>query len=376
MFQWLKTRQRTAFVVTALASLGVWQEASAVGTLSGTTISNQASVNYSVGGVPQTFINSSPTGNSVAGASGGANTTFVVDNLVDLTVAEFGGVPTIATPGQNGVATRFTVTNTGNTAQGYQFILANVGGTVFGNIDSTDVSLISAAVDSNGNGVYDPGVDTAATIDTLAPDTSATVFIVANVPTTTLNGQFANVQLTARVAVAGTNGATLETETLGADTPGSVDVVFADAGGDATEAAVDQYAIQSAALTIAKTSAVAEDPINGTTDPKAIPGAFVEYAITITNTGAVAATGIAISDPMPANTTFRPAAYNGGAADVQITVGVGAPTFCVAEALADTNTDGCYRTATDLIVGSPAVSSVATGGAVAAVTVRFQVEIL
>src|SRR5690606_5010178 len=128
-------------------------------------------------------------------------------------------------------------------------------------------------VDSNGNGTYDAGTDTATAIDTLAADASVVVFIVADVPGTTTNGQFANVQLSARAALPGTAGATLATETAGADTPGAVDTVFGDAARDATEVAADQYAIESAALTVAKTSAVVEDPHNGTTNPKAIPGA-------------------------------------------------------------------------------------------------------
>ena len=46
----------------------------------------------------------------------------------------------------------------------------------------------------------------------------------------------------------------------------------------------------------------------------------------------------------------------------------------VAEAGADTNADGCSRTATDLVIGAPALSTVAIGPG-NAVTVRFQVTI-
>ena len=90
--------------------------------------------------------------------------------------------------------------------------------------------------------------------------------------------------------------------------------------------------------------------------------------------GAQAATGIQINDPLPANTTFRTGAYNGAASDVSLTVGAGPATYCVAEAGADTNADGCSRTATDLVIGAPALSTVAIGAG-NAVTVRFQVTI-
>ncbi len=54
-------------------------------------------------------------------------------------------------------------------------------------------------------------------------------------------------------------------------------------------------------LTMTKTSTLISDPINGTTNPKMIPGAIVEYAITVTNagTGAVDANTITLIDPIP-----------------------------------------------------------------------------
>lgn len=365
--------RRVGLAALTLAAFGAWQAAGAAGTAANTTVSNQSTVSYSVGGVAQTPIPSSPTGNSTPG--GGAPTTFVVDNRIDLTVVEVGSANTSVTPGQLNQVTTFRVTNTGNSAQGYQLTPTNLAGTtLFGNTDNTDVANLRVFVDGNGNGTYDAGVDTATAIDTLAADANVVVFIVADIPVGATNGQFANVQLSARAAVAGTAGATLATETAGADTPGAVDIVFGDAARDATEAAADQYAVSSAALTVTKTSAVVNDPFNGATNPKAIPGAHVEYAIAILNTGAASATGLQIADPLPASTTFRTGGYNAGAADVSITVGAGPATFCIAEAGADTNADGCSRTATDLIVGAPALATVLIGAG-NAVTVRFQVTI-
>lgn len=365
---------RRVLLAAATVAAGAWQTAGAVGTAANTSIANQATVSYSVGGNAQTPIPSSPTGNSTPG--GGAPTSFVVDNRIDLTVTELSGGNTPVTPGQLNQVTAFTVTNTGNGSQGYQLTPTNLtGGAVFGNTDNADVANLRVFVDSNANGTYDAGTDTATAIDTLAADANVVVFIVADIPVAAANGQFANVQLAARAAVPGTAGATLATETAGADTPGAVDTVFGDAARDATEVAADQYAISSAALTVAKTSAVVQDPHNGATNPKAIPGAFVEYAIAISNTGAAPATGIQINDPLPANTAFRSGAYNGAASDVSITVGAGPATFCVAEAGGtDTNTDGCYRTATDLVVGAPALTTVNVGAG-GNVTVRFQVTI-
>ena len=55
---------------------------------------------------------------------------------------------------------------------------------------------------------------------------------------------------------------------------------------------------------LTKESAVISDPLNGTTNPKAIPGAVVEYTITLTNTGTADATNVVITDVIPADTTY------------------------------------------------------------------------
>ena len=60
----------------------------------------------------------------------------------------------------------------------------------------------------------------------------------------------------------------------------------------------------TANLTIAKTSSVVSDPVNGTANPKAIPGARMRYCILVTNNGSGTATGINLADPLPAGTSF------------------------------------------------------------------------
>ncbi len=65
-------------------------------------------------------------------------------------------------------------------------------------------------------------------------------------------------------------------------------------------------AIPQPALTILKTSTIVSDPSNGTTNPKRIPLAIVQYDITTTNSGpgTVDANSLVITDPVPANTTL------------------------------------------------------------------------
>ena len=368
---------RTVLAAAVLvASLAGVQTAFAAGTDAGVTIGNRATVNYTVGTTPQTAIESSPTGNSNPGVGNGANTNFVVDRRIDFTVVETGGGFTTVAPGQVNAVTIFTVTNTSNAAEGFQLSAVNVGGTVFGNNDSTDVGNIRVFVDNPAGGgtagAYDPLVDTAIHVNTLGEDLPVVVFVVSDVPGTALNGQFANVRLTARAVTVGSNGATLETETAGADTAGE-DVVFGDAGRDATETADDQYAVQSAALTITKTSSIISDLFNGTgPNRKAIPGSVIEYVVSITNNGAAAATSVRLSDTLDATLAFATGQYNGGAADVQIDVGA-TTTYCLVEDGADANGDGCNRAGQTLNVNPVATITVAP---TETATVRFRATIL
>jgi uncharacterized repeat protein (TIGR01451 family) len=64
------------------------------------------------------------------------------------------------------------------------------------------------------------------------------------------------------------------------------------------------FRVAFANLTVTKTAVVTSDPVNGASNPKAIPGATVHYTITVTNIGTTAATSVDLSDAIPANTTY------------------------------------------------------------------------
>src|SRR4029450_11024358 len=107
---------------------------------------------------------------------------------------------------------------------------------------------------------------------------------------------------------AGSLGATV-TETAGANTAG-VDTVFADTNVDGNTARngihfdEDDYTVLAAALSATKTSRVISDPLNGTTNPKMIPGAVVEYCIAGSTGGGANETHAAIPDNLPATTPY------------------------------------------------------------------------
>lgn len=59
-------------------------------------------------------------------------------------------------------------------------------------------------------------------------------------------------------------------------------------------------------LNVSKTSAVVSDPVNGTTNPKAITGALIRYCVTVANSGTVAASTVIATDTLPTDVTFVP----------------------------------------------------------------------
>ncbi|MBN8500035.1 MAG: hypothetical protein J0M19_02650 [Sphingomonadales bacterium] len=286
--------------ILTLAALGA-QPAFAAGTAAGSTITNTATVNYQVGSVAQTATTASDT--------------LTVDRKVNLTVAEVGTTTTQVTPGQTSAVTTFTVTNTSNATLDFALTAVQpTGGTAaHGGTDSFNGTNVRIFVDTNTNGVFDSGTDTQVTyLDELAADGSRTVFVVSDIPLGLANGAVAGVTLTATGREGGTassQGAAL-TQTTTANTAG-MDTVFADTAGatdaarDAAFSARDDYTVFTATLTVLKTSTIISDPLNGTTNPKMIPGATIEYCISVSNAaGGADATNVAVSDPLPGQITY------------------------------------------------------------------------
>lgn len=65
-------------------------------------------------------------------------------------------------------------------------------------------------------------------------------------------------------------------------------------------------------LTVNKTSTIVSDPVNGTTNPKFIPGATARYCILVTNAGSATSTTVALTDTLPANTTLVAGSFRSG----------------------------------------------------------------
>ena len=287
--------------ITSLAAT----PALAAGTTAGTTITNTATVDYQVGGVAQ--------------GQQSASNNFTVDRKINLLVEEVGTVTTNVVPGQTNAVTTFQLTNSSNEVLDFALVASQiVGGTAAhggtDSFDATNVRIYRDNTSSGSIGSWDVG-DTLVSgyIDELVVDTAIRLFVVADIPAGLANNAVAGVTLRATAREGGTSGSqgAAITETTGANTAGK-DTVFADTAGvtgdaarDGSHSDNDDYTVQTATLTVTKTSRVISDPFNNTTNPKLIPGAVVEYCIAVANSGSADATSVVINDPVPGQLTFN-----------------------------------------------------------------------
>lgn len=322
----------SAGVLLALGSLV--GTAHAAGTTANTSVTNKATLDYTVGGVNQTDIASSPTG-STNGT--GADTSFTVDNKVNLLVVAADSTFVPVVPGGSSVA-KFTVTNTGNSTQDFSLSTASIanGAVLFGGTDNIDPSAACSVVVENdafavGN-TYTSGTDTATFIDELAPDASKTVYVICSFAGTVVNKDVSLISLTATARTGGSAGGSVGAALTQTTTPtAGVDIVFADGAGsetadvarDASYSARDAFRVETAELQVTKTVATLCDPLNGNTNPKNIPGAFVQYTITILNkpTGLAPATLAVLTDNLVASLAFDPDLIAGASAAACVTGG-------------------------------------------------------
>jgi len=194
----------------------------------------------------------------------------------------------------SGSGTTTIQSNTGNGNDSFDLTGApNVSGNAF------NATLQTVAIDTNGNGVYDPGVDTVITngaaSQTIAPDGSIKVFLIVAAPATAIDAQTSQVRLTGTsVTGSGTPGALFAGKGVG-----GVDAVVGASGGTAN--ALAGLIASLATVTLTKSATIA-DPYGGTNP---VPGATVTYSIVAHTTGSGTATGMAVNDAFPTGTTYQ-----------------------------------------------------------------------
>jgi len=167
------------------------------------------------------------------------------------------------TPGGQ-VVYSHTLTNTGNGDDTFLLTVANAAG------DDFNLNNVAIYRDSNSDGVPDDATDLNGTTVALSRNGVFNFVVVANAPTTVLNGQYSDLTVTAdsRVFQGGAGG--------------NVDPANITNNDRATVTA-------DAVITVSKSA----DVISGPT------GTFIEYTLTYRNTGNNTATGVSIEDVIP-----------------------------------------------------------------------------
>lgn len=250
----------------------------ALGTPAGTPIANDVSVSWSVG----------PGATFTANAS----VQFLVDELVQVTVTLQSVSPLAVTSPDTDRQLAFLLTNTGNGNESFALALdaAQVG-------DQFDPANARIYVDTNGSTAYEPGVDQLYTPTVndpaLAPDGTAWVFALCDIPPARPNGDLGNVSLSATSTTATGVG----TIVLGGG-DGGTDLVIGLGGG--TGAGLGSYQVNDLAVNVVK-SAVVSDLGGGSTP---VPGSTITYALVVTVVGTGSVANLVITDPLPPFTSY------------------------------------------------------------------------
>jgi uncharacterized repeat protein (TIGR01451 family) len=277
------TGMRSLHFHAAVAAVGLFGATPvfAAGTPAGTLIENTATVSFDLAGTPTSLQSNT--------------TTIIVVERIDVVVT-LQSSQLLVSPSAVDQAVLFRVTNTGNGNEAFSLVFDS---TLVGD-DFDPVPAVPAIYfDSDGSGdfnvgdlAYDPGVND----PVLTADASVDVFLVNDIPATALNGQVGFTQLTA-TSMTGTGVAGTSYAGLG---DGGVDAMIGTTQGEA--AAVGEYLVSNVELTLVKAQSVA-DPFGGT---EPVPGATITYTVTVEVTSAGIASASALSDPIPAYTTYVP----------------------------------------------------------------------
>lgn len=264
--------------------------ARAAGTPAGTLITNTATLNYSIGGVPEAPIVSAPA-------------SLQVDEIINLTLAwQDGGPVSVATPDTNDPLT-FLLTNTGNGVERFTLARNNLlGGDNYDPLNGSAGAIflengLAAGLQTSGpnaDTLHVPGVND----PDLAADASRIVYVVSDTPSGLASGNSGLVSLTASSATAGAPGAVPGISLAGLGT-GGVDAVVGASQAQATRNG--GYLVSGVALSIVKTLASVLDPRGGA---NVEPGSVLTYRLTVTLTGTGSVNNLVITDPLPAETTY------------------------------------------------------------------------
>lgn len=268
---------RLAIGIAATVLLVPATPAAAAPAPAGSMIESTAEASYVVGGINRTIA---------------SNTVEVrVDELLAVAAATLDSGPVTVRSGPQ--VLDFLVSNTGNGSEAFalEVITADAG-------NAFEAALDAVAIDSNDNGVYDPGVDEVLSAPhvtaALPAGGSQRVFAILAVPGGLADGAQSVVDLVVRTAT-------------GTGAPGTIFAGAGDNGGDAvvgasagTASATGTMIASASTVTLVKWASVS-DPLGGSSP---FPGATITYGITAQVTGSAPIEGLTIVDAIPQGTSY------------------------------------------------------------------------
>jgi len=276
----------------------------ALGTDYGVTVNNTATLSFKVAGVAQNNKESNTD-------------TFKVDRKVDLTVATSDTENMVVVPkinvgdGNDKKPLTFTVTNKSNGTQDYILSASNLASGVDtkdnGEVDSVDYGAdLKICVDNTCSAGNISGTNIS-----FNEDETKTYYVFADIPDTAVDGERASIALTATAVNDGTT-TVMTDDSSSADDQAEVDVVFAEADGDASgdaakdgkHSALSAYEVATATITVAKDSCVVSDGVSVDTKAKRIPGATIRYTIDVFNNGSADTSDSILTDTLQGDLTY------------------------------------------------------------------------
>ena len=201
-----------------------------------------------------------------------------------------------------GATNPFTITKTASVSTAQCCSSTTVRYTITVNNPSTHASRISRFVDTLPAG---------ATYVGLHASSNVTAANSSSVPTAGATGTltFTGRQDTSYLIPAGGSVSLVYTATIQGVQGSYINSAQASFGQATTSAATHTFTVTAPPpLTVVKASLVYSDPVNGATNPKAVPGAYILYTITVANPNSFVIDNntIVITDPTPANLSLVP----------------------------------------------------------------------
>lgn len=355
----MSTSKKAALLASVALTMGAAPGALAQQNEAGEVVENTFTLDYSVGGTEQPGITNDP---AIANdpnqdyVQQGDPTDFTVDRKVDLDVLAL-STPTSVDPGQPDVPVFFQVTNEGNDNFRYDLAATNrPDGSSDDEFDVTGLTIEAVLLAANGTCDENVTFPSGSTVVQNGPnnqdvpaDRVLCVRVTGDVPAGQSDGTDAGLFLAATAvqpsqwarqgqggARPGGNasaGTDLAAQGNANTIDGAAQNVFLDAAGDVNgdgagdgrHSDTSVLVVASADLTAAKSVeavktalAPSEDcaSVPAASQAFAVPGACVEYVITVTNKGSQDATAVKVQDTLPDGVTFAgatSAVFTGGA---------------------------------------------------------------